>query len=79
MYECLVGLPPFYSDNIPKLYQDIKEGVLKYPPSLSPEAKSILKVIIKVKFRVYFKEIQGKDLALKEIIQILKSIPSFNQ
>ena len=44
MYECLVGLPPFYSDNIPKLYQDIKEGILKYPNNLTPEAKNLLKV-----------------------------------
>lgn len=28
MYECLVGIPPYYSDDIPQMYNNIKRGKL---------------------------------------------------
>lgn len=31
LYEFLVGLPPYYTENIKKLYQDIKEAKLQIP------------------------------------------------
>jgi len=42
LYEMLVGIPPFYNDNITVLYQNIQKGKLKVPKYLSKPAKSIL-------------------------------------
>ena len=28
MYELLVGIPPYYSDDIPKMYHNIRKGKL---------------------------------------------------
>ena len=38
----LVGIPPFYNDNINILYKNIAQGKLKIPNYLSASAKSIL-------------------------------------
>ena len=38
----LTGLPPFYTPNREELFERIRFYVLKYPPYLSPEAKSLL-------------------------------------
>ena len=38
----LVGIPPFYNDNITVLYQNIQKGKLKIPKYLSKPAKNIL-------------------------------------
>ena len=42
LYEMLVGIPPFYNDNINILYKNISQGKLKIPNYLSKSAKSIL-------------------------------------
>ena len=42
LYEMLVGIPPYYNDNIKILYQNIEKGRLKIPKYLSPEAKKCL-------------------------------------
>lgn len=42
LYEMLTGLPPFYTNNREELFQKIKYYALKYPPYLSPNAKSLL-------------------------------------
>mmetsp|Transcript_20980 Transcript_20980/g.20095 ORF Transcript_20980/g.20095 Transcript_20980/m.20095 type:complete len:109 (+) Transcript_20980:173-499(+) len=38
----LVGLPPYYNNNIKVLYQNIQKGKLNIPKYLSPEAKKFL-------------------------------------
>ena len=38
----LVGIPPFYNDNIRILYQKIEKGKLEIPRYLSSEAKKCL-------------------------------------
>ena len=38
----LVGIPPYYNDNIKILYQNIEKGKLKIPKYLSSEAKKCL-------------------------------------
>ena len=38
----LVGIPPFYNDNINILYKNISQGNLKIPNYLSKSAKNIL-------------------------------------
>lgn len=42
LYEMLVGIPPFYNDNITVLYNNISQGKLKIPKYLSKTAKNIL-------------------------------------
>lgn len=42
LYEMLVGIPPFYNDNINILYKNISQGKLKIPNYLSKSAKNIL-------------------------------------
>jgi serum/glucocorticoid-regulated kinase 2 len=42
LYELVVGLPPFYSQNIKEMYHRITAGVLRFPPSLSKECKSFI-------------------------------------
>lgn len=42
IYEMLTGLPPFYSQNINIMYQKILNGELRYPPTVSLDAQSLL-------------------------------------
>lgn len=49
LYEMLVGEPPFYNEDIPKLYKNVKEGKLTFPNDISKEAKNLLTVMNKKK------------------------------
>lgn len=42
LYELLVGISPFYCDNIKKLYRDIQTAKLPMPSFLSREAMDLL-------------------------------------
>eukprot|EP00698_Gefionella_okellyi_P005112 TRINITY_DN14693_c0_g1_i1.p1 TRINITY_DN14693_c0_g1~~TRINITY_DN14693_c0_g1_i1.p1 ORF type:complete len:441 (+),score=98.79 TRINITY_DN14693_c0_g1_i1:75-1397(+) len=42
IYEMLVGLPPFYSQNVNLMYEKILKSELKFPPHLTPEARRLL-------------------------------------
>ena len=46
LYELLVGLPPYYTENIKKLYENIKGANLQIPNYLSPAAKNLLKKLL---------------------------------
>ena len=53
LYEMMVGLPPFYSENTAEMYRKILTDPLRFPDELgqthallSPEAKSILRVLL---------------------------------
>eukprot|EP00543_Licmophora_paradoxa_P010416 CAMPEP_0202478042 /NCGR_PEP_ID=MMETSP1360-20130828/94251_1 /ASSEMBLY_ACC=CAM_ASM_000848 /TAXON_ID=515479 /ORGANISM="Licmophora paradoxa, Strain CCMP2313" /LENGTH=653 /DNA_ID=CAMNT_0049105303 /DNA_START=318 /DNA_END=2279 /DNA_ORIENTATION=+ len=46
LYEMLTGLPPFYCQDREKLFQKIRNGDLNYPPSLSRQAKTILRGLL---------------------------------
>lgn len=46
LYEFLVGLPPYYTENIKKLYENIRGAKLQIPQYLSPEAKTLLKKLL---------------------------------
>ena len=39
LYEMLVGIPPYYNDNIQILYENISKGRLKMPSYLSKKAQ----------------------------------------
>jgi serine/threonine protein kinase len=42
LYEMLVGIPPYYSNNKEQLYENIRSGPLKLPNFLTPDAKDML-------------------------------------
>lgn len=42
LYELTVGIPPFYSQNVNEMYRKIKHGVLRFPPFLTDECKSLI-------------------------------------
>jgi len=42
LYEMLVGIPPYYSNNKEQLYENIQRGPLKLPNFLSEDARSLL-------------------------------------
>lgn len=46
LYEMLVGIPPFYHDNMKILYENIEKGRLKLPKYLSNEAKKCVQRLL---------------------------------
>ena len=42
LYEMMVGIPPFYNDNMKVLYENIEKGKLKLPKYLSDQAKKVI-------------------------------------
>lgn len=44
LYELLVGSPPHFCENPRLIIKNIKSAPLKFPPTLSSNAKSVLKV-----------------------------------
>lgn len=47
IYEMLVGIPPFYTNNRQELFERIKFSSPKYPPHLSKRAKDLLESLLK--------------------------------
>ena len=44
LFEMLTGKPPYYSEQIPILYNNIKRAALQFPRGISPEAKDLIQV-----------------------------------
>ena len=44
LYEMLCGDSPYYSDDIPKMYSNIRKGKLTFPKSISETAKNLILV-----------------------------------
>ena len=42
LYEMLVGLPPFYSEDVNEMYRKILQEPLSFPPTISVEARDLL-------------------------------------
>ncbi|KAJ9666166.1 cytochrome c oxidase subunit 1 [Coniosporium apollinis] len=42
IYEFLVGQPPFWDQNPMKIYEQIVDGHLRFPPAMTPAARSII-------------------------------------
>lgn len=42
LYEMLIGFPPYFTDNITKLYASIKSGKLKVPDIISADANDLM-------------------------------------
>ena len=48
-YEMITGAPPFYNDDIPKLYKNIQEAKLSFPDmKISEEACDLMTVFLKI-------------------------------
>ena len=78
LYEMLVGTPPFYTENIQKLYKNIQKEKLQLPPVLSPDACDLLTrmlhkkpnhriTIVQMRQHSFFKDIDWQKLARKEL------------
>jgi len=79
MYEMLTGLPPFYCDDVQKMYQKIMSAPLNIPSFFSNEAKNIVERLLdrspttrlsdpsQVKAHAFFKSIDWEKLFHKEI------------
>ncbi|KAG2383554.1 hypothetical protein C9374_004225 [Naegleria lovaniensis] len=46
LYEMIVGLPPFYSENINEMYELILKAPLKFPGTVDAQAQSLLKGLL---------------------------------
>ena len=46
MYEMLTGQSPYYCDDIPKMYQNIKKAKLMIPKFITEGAKNLMIVIL---------------------------------
>lgn len=44
LYEMLAGIPPYYNDDIPKLYKNIQEAKLSFSDNFSPESMDLIAV-----------------------------------
>ena len=78
LYEMLVGIPPYYNDDMKVLYNNIEKGKLKLPKYLSHEAKKLLLRLLhkdpkkrprleQLKTDPFFEEIDWDALERKEL------------
>ena len=40
----VTGDPPYYNDDIPTMYKNIKEGILNFPSHVSENCKHLIRV-----------------------------------
>ncbi|KAL9647912.1 hypothetical protein ABK040_008183 [Willaertia magna] len=71
LYEMMVGLPPFYSENINEMYELILKAPLKFPSFIDSDAQSLLKGLLE---REEFKRLGSGPTDAQEI----KSHPFFS-
>jgi len=83
LFEMLVGLPPFYSDNVSLMYNLIQVGELRIPSFVTPKARNLISGLLQrdpvdrlgygredvetVKAADYFEDIDWDRLFRKEI------------
>jgi len=79
LYEMLTGLPPFYSTDVQEMYRRIMGDKLKFPASMSENAKSLLEGLLqrdldhrmkdpsKIKDHQFFASTNWEDLYHKKI------------
>jgi serum/glucocorticoid-regulated kinase 2 len=83
LYELTVGIPPFYSQNVNEMYNKIQHGVLRFPPFLSDQCKSLVMGLLnrepskrlgsgatdveELRAHAFFKDIDWDKLFRKEI------------
>jgi len=69
LYELTVGIPPFYSQNVNEMYNKIQHGVLRFPPFLSENCKSLIVQLLN--------RDPKKRLGSKDDVNDLKAHPFF--
>jgi len=90
LYELLTGWPPFYSDNTKILYRKILTAKIRYPASMSSEAKDLIQRLLdrnpttrlgsgptdakEIKVHPFFKEIDWDRLAKKQVSPPFKPV-----
>ena len=81
LYEMIRGTPPFFSNDIKKLYKNITKSKLSLPEFFSDELKDLLKQLLckdphkrigvldkaELKNHIWFKGLDWKKIALKQI------------
>jgi serum/glucocorticoid-regulated kinase 2 len=82
LYELTVGIPPFYSQNVNEMYNKIQHGVLRFPPFLSDNCKSLIVALLNrdpkkrcgskddvddIKTHPFFKDISFEKMMKKQI------------
>lgn len=95
MFEMLVGIPPFYNQDVQQMYQKIMTDKLKIPSSISPNARDLLeKLLVRdpntrltdpalIKKHPWFDGIDWVKLENKEVqppfVPPVKSVDDFSQ
>lgn len=54
VFEMLVGIPPFYDQNMQRMYDKILHASLRFPSHVSPEARSLLSALLQRKVISWF-------------------------
>ena len=81
LYEFIIGEPPYFSEDIPTLYRNIKEGKLKFPKNVSENAKSLIlgllerdpkkrlghKGMQQIKQHPFFSSVNWEELGLQKV------------
>jgi len=79
LYEMLTGLPPFYSQDVQEMYRKIMTDKLKFPSTMSENARSLLDGLLqrdlngrlkdpaKIKDHVFFASVSWEDLYHKKV------------
>ncbi|QKX63546.1 uncharacterized protein TRUGW13939_10717 [Talaromyces rugulosus] len=65
IYEFLVGQPPFWDQNVMRLYEQIVEGRLRFPQTMSPAARDIISQLCKTDVTKRLGHIQGGAARVK--------------
>jgi len=65
IYEFLVGHPPFWDQNVMRLYEQIVEGKLRFPPRMSLAARDIISQLCKTDVSQRLGHIQGGAARVK--------------
>jgi len=46
LYELVVGIPPYYSNNRDELFENIRCGTLKIPKNMTEETRDLIKSLL---------------------------------
>ena len=68
LYELLIGLPPYYDEDVKTMFANITFAKLKIPKYVSSKARALLKVLLIFGMinRDYWRRIRRKELRCKE-------------
>jgi serine/threonine protein kinase len=95
LYEMLVGIPPYYSNNKEQLYENIQKGPLKLPNFLSEDARGLLIALLNrnptrrlgsgpngandIKRHAFFKDLDWRAAENRELVVPLPHFKKLNE